>query len=86
MIGVCGDEKAGALREFREAKASAARRACEKLPSGNLLVGEILQPFFGTTFWPPAFQRRGLCPPLRRSARKLATLNPSRIGMRLSAK
>ncbi|HQO20115.1 MAG TPA: hypothetical protein PLA03_07100, partial [Acidobacteriota bacterium] len=44
------DEKATALREFREAKASAARRACEKLPSGNLLVGEILQPFFGTTF------------------------------------
>ena len=27
MIGVCGDEKATALREFREAKASAARRA-----------------------------------------------------------
>ena len=48
MIGVRGDEKATALREFREAKASAARRACEKLPSGSLFVGEILQPFFGT--------------------------------------
>ena len=34
------DLKATALREFGEAKASAARRACEKLPSGNLLVGK----------------------------------------------
>ena len=42
------DEKAAALREFPGGKASAARRACEKLPSGSLFVGEILQPYFGT--------------------------------------
>ena len=42
LLGLREDLKAGAMREFCKAKASAARRGREKFPSGNLFVTKSL--------------------------------------------